>query len=63
MLNNQNILLLIATLVALYLLFNRENFVGNQYCEKTPGTTCDLGNRPNRCGPKCCRCACNAESC
>jgi len=64
MLNNQNILLIVGFLIIMYLLFgnNNEKFE-EQHCIKTPGTLCELGNRPHRCGPNCCKCKCNSESC
>ena len=55
--NNQNILLLIGSVIIIYLLFNREKFENNP-CIKTDGTACESGNRRHRCEHKCCKCAC-----
>lgn len=63
MFNKQNILLIVGFLIIMYLLLgNNENFK-EQRCVRTAGTLCPLGNRPHRCGPNCCKCKCNTDSC
>ena len=61
--DNQSILLIIGFLIVMYLLLGRNEKFAEQDCIKTPGTECNLGNKKNRCGTKCCRCKCNSNSC